>query len=98
MMLAFAGVGILLGVLGGYVWRYEAIWLLSNFREETTKDKAGLARWAGKWLLAMALLALLTSAGIAFFSPYEGYFVAFFVVTLLLMTIFYLIGGQKYTK
>lgn len=99
-MLPFLFIGILLAFLGIYIWQKEAIWLLSNFSENTTADKKGLARWAGKWFLAMGALSIVTFIGPAVWQNEraEGFFVGIFIVGILTMTILYLIGGQKYVK
>lgn len=52
-MITFVLIGILLIVLGWYIWQKQAIWLLSNFDESTTENKPGLAKWAGKWLIVI---------------------------------------------
>lgn len=97
-MLPFVFIGLLLCFLGAYIWRNEAIWLLSNFSEENTNDKKGLAKWAGKWILAMGALGIINGLLIYFWKEEEGVFVAIFAVGTLVMCVFYLVGGQKYVK
>ncbi|WP_428655968.1 DUF3784 domain-containing protein [Runella sp.] len=96
------GVGCLLIGLGLFIWKKQAIYLLSNFPHDPNQltDLKGLARWAGIFLILMGLAAFIT-AGMAWWlsgTKYEWVFILFFILSIFLLTIIYLIGGQRFVK
>lgn len=96
------GCGCLLIGLGLFVWKKQAIYLLSNFPHDPNQltDPKGLARWAGIFLILMGLAAFIT-VGLSWWlsgTEYQAAFIAFFILSILLLTIVYLIGGQRFVK
>jgi Domain of unknown function (DUF3784) len=93
--------GLLIG-LGLFVWKKQAIYLLNNFPHDPNQltDSAGLARWAGIFLILMGVVAFI-SVGLAWWlsgTKYEWGVIVFFILSILLLTIIYLIGGQRFVK
>jgi nucleoside recognition membrane protein YjiH len=94
----FAIIPILLSGTGVYIWKREAIWLLSNFAEASVKDKKGLARWAGIFLCLFAVLMLLFGFSITRFAgtPYELLPVLLLIVCICPLVITYMMGAQRF--
>lgn len=98
----FGITGSFLVSLGLFIWKKQAVYLLSNFPHDPNQltDSAGLARWAGIFLILMGVVAFI-SVGLAWWlsgTKYEWGFIVFFILSILLLTIIYLIGGQRFVK
>ena len=96
------GVGSLLIGLGLFVWKKRAFYLLSNFPHDPNQltDPEGLARWAGTFIILMGVCAFI-SIGLAWWlreTKYEWTPIVFFILSIFLLTIIYLIGGQRFVK
>jgi len=96
------GCGCLLIGLGLFVWKKQVIYLLSNFPHNPNKltDPKALARWAGICMILMGAVAFIT-VGLSWWlsgTEYEALFIVFFILSIFLLTIIYLIKGQRFIK
>lgn len=100
MVTTFILIGLFIASIGVMIWRFEWVGLLSNVDQLRINNKKGLAGWAGKCLLVLAIFAGSTG-GISWFIPTErGQLIActtFILLSQFLMVI-YLSGLQRYTK
>jgi hypothetical protein len=99
-LLLFGAIAALVAGLGIFIWAKEATWLLANFPKEpgTIRDRKGLARWAGLFLLTLAVLLLLE--GVLLWqlqgTRYELVPVVVLVPVVGLLTVGFLVGGQRF--
>ncbi len=96
------GLGGLLIGLGLFIWKKQAIYLLSNFPHDPNQltDPKGLARWAGICMILMGAVAFIT-VGLSWWlsgTKYEALSIVFFILSIFLLTIIYLIRGQRFIK
>lgn len=99
-MITFVLIGILLIVLGWYIWQKQAIGLLSNFNESTTENKPGLAKWAGKWVMVMGIWSISIGIAMNYWNTDSAQIALplIFVAGIVTMSLLYIVGGQKYLK
>ncbi|TDB69126.1 DUF3784 domain-containing protein [Arundinibacter roseus] len=102
IILILGCVAILVAGLGIYIWKKEATNLLSNFPKDPSKirDRKGLARWAGQFLLVLSILLFLEGVAIYTYdnTPYEWLPIAVFIPLTSLLTIGFLVGGQRFIQ
>lgn len=101
MSTAILGLFILAGVLSflcGCMLRFRRrLEFLALYDPGATKDKKGLARWAGNNLMVMAILQL--SCGIAGFVTRQPVWAGLaFMACTLLITIIMALGTAEYSK
>lgn len=92
--------GLLLIGLGGLIWKFEWIHLLNNFRYRAIRDRAGLARWAGQFLLLLGVL-LLSFGGLMAAAGDERtrHWLAFgMVLSMGLSVVIYGKGGRRFVE
>lgn len=84
--------------LGIYIHTRKAVWLLSNFSQERIQDKTGMAKWAAMFLYLFAGFFLAFGFGIFKLqhTEYEIVPVLILILCILLLTISYLVGGQRF--
>ncbi|NBB23376.1 DUF3784 domain-containing protein [Runella sp. CRIBMP] len=88
--------------LGVFIWKKQAIYLLSNFPRDPNEltDPKGLARWAGIFIIFIGLIFFI-SGGLTMWlkgTKYELLTIVFLLISTFLLTITYLIGGQRFVK
>lgn len=98
----FGITGSLLVGLGLFIWKKQAIYLLSNFPHDPHKltDKKALARWAGTFIMLIGVIFFI-SGGLAWWlkgTKYESLIIVLLLLSTFLLTIIYLIGGQRFVK
>lgn len=96
------GCGCLLIGLGLFVWKKQAIYLLNNFPHDPNQltDPKRLSRWAGILFILMGL-SVFISVGIAYIlreTEYEWLTIVSIAISILPLTVIYLIGGQRFIK
>ncbi|WP_247237696.1 DUF3784 domain-containing protein [Telluribacter sp. SYSU D00476] len=102
VLLIFGAIALLLVGLGIYIWKKEATYLLANFPRDPQqiRDRKGLARWAGLFLIILAGVLLLE--GVLLWqlkdSRYELVPVVVMIPAVSLLTVLFLIGGQRYIE
>lgn len=102
-MVAFvimALIGSLLLLFGFIVWRFKIAGVVAGYDSTLVKDPDGLARWMGKCIMGLGLLAWLVGAlGLLF--PFRNsdtmVFIAFMVLFMISIAIA-LAGTQRYYK
>jgi hypothetical protein len=79
----FVGISLLFGLLG-YLIKYRGhIHLVAGYDEERIRNKQGLAKWVGEWLITLSLVWLAFSFSFLFlldFIHYPMLFLALFTV------------------
>lgn len=98
----FGITGSLLVGLGLFIWKKQAVHLLSNFPHDSTQltDTKGLARWAGTFIILIGGIFFI-SGGLAWWlkdTKYESLIIVFLLLSTFLLTIIYLIRGQRFLK
>lgn len=98
LFIIFGLTSLLLVALGCYIWTKQAVSLLSNFDEKRIQDRKGMARWAAIFLYIFAVLFLGFGYGIFKFQYTQYEIVPIFVLIpcVLLLTVIYLVGGQRF--
>lgn len=94
----FSLITILLVGMGTYIWKAQAVWLLSNFSEADIRNKVGMAKWAGLCLYLFATFFLAFGCGIYLLrgTLYEIVPIFILIPSMLVVTIIYLVGGQRF--
>lgn len=102
ILIIFGATSLCLVGTGIYIWKKEAIHLLSNFPKdpERIKDRPGLARWAGLFLIFIASLLATQGFLIQWLdeTPYALVPLAAGIPLIGLSAVIYMVGGQKYLK
>lgn len=98
LLIIFGLTSLLLIGMGIYIRKKNAIWLLSNFSEDRVRDKAGMARWASLFLYLFAGIFFIFGYGIFKYqgTAYEIVPVFVLIPCILLLTVLYLTGGQRF--
>jgi len=88
--------------LGVFIWKKQAIYLLSNFPRDPNEltDPKGLARWAGIFIICIGLIFFISGGLVVWLkgTEYEPLTIVFLLISTFLLTITYLIGGQRFVK
>lgn len=98
LLIIFSLTSLFLAGMGIYIHTRKAVWLLSNFSQERIQDKAGMAKWAAIFLYLFAGFFLAFGYGIFKLqhTNYEIVPVLILIPSMLLLTISYLVGGQRF--
>ena len=100
VLVIFGGIALLLAGFGVYIWKKEAVHLLSNFSNDMDRirDRKGLARWAGIFIIAISLILFIEGVLIWRYdgTEYEIVPVVATLPVISLLTVVYLAGGQRY--
>lgn len=98
--IVFSIISLFLAGAGTFIWKKEAIWLLSNFPKDETKirDKKGLVKWAGMFLYLIAILIIII--GFTLFQLADTKFsmvpMAVFIPVASILTVLYIVGVQRF--
>lgn len=102
VLFIFGVIALLLVGLGIYIWKKEATYLLANFPKDPQqiRDRKGLSRWAGLYLIILAGILMLERVLLWQLadSRYEMVPVVVMIPTVSLLTVLFLVGGQRYIE
>jgi len=100
LLLAYSIIGALIALLGAAVWQFKLTTWLSNINNLDVTNHAGLARYAGLFLIGLGVYAVLCGYFAQQTTTQSGQIAVMilFVIGAQLSMVGYMYGLRKYTK
>ncbi len=99
MDVLFIIIGCFLIIMGGMVWRYKLLELVSQYKEDSEINRDGLARWIGINYILLGILINVNSVISMMIEQISDLItITIFTFLIYLFVISLIYGGNRYNK